>query len=148
MRTYETVFVMKPDLGADAQSGHIEFYKENITKNGGEILAVEPWGKLTLAYKIKNFSEGIYTLIQFKAATDYVDELEKRYKFNEDVLRYVVVMIDEKKFKLKPRKDPVKRERRPSRKQEDQTDMMDVEFADAESEEPADMEDIFPAEEK
>ena len=150
MRTYETVFVMKSDLGADAQNEHIEFYKENITKNGGEIIAVEPWGKLTLAYKIKNFSEGFYTLIQFKAETTYIDELEKRYKFNEDVLRYVVVMIDEKKFKLKPRKDPVKRERKQGKKQEDMTDMMDIEFADVETEgeEPMTMEDVFPSEEK
>ena len=53
-----------------------------------------------------------YVLIQFKAEGDYVNnELEKRYQFNEDVIRYVIVMLDEKKFKQNPRKEPVRRER-------------------------------------
>jgi len=138
---------MKPDLAADVQNGHVEFYKENITKNGGEIIAVVPWGKLTLAYKVKGCSEGVYTLIQFKADTSYVMELEKRYKYNEDIIRYAVVMIDEKKFKLKPRKDPVKRERRVEKRPDGQ-EASDTEFADEEDEDSLAMEDIFPAEEK
>jgi len=148
LRIYETVFVMKSDLSSEVQKGHIDFYKESITKNGGEIIAVDSWGKLNLAYKIKNFSEGIYTLIQFKADTAYITELEKRYKFNEDVLRYAVVMIDEKKFKLKPRKDPVKRERKPGRKPEDPAETADVGLADTEDEDSLEMSDIFPIEEK
>ena len=115
MRTYETVFIIKPDLGPEALNEQIEFYKENITKNGGEILSVEPWGKLTLAYKVERYSEGVYVLIQFNADIAYIAELERRYKFNENVLRHAIVMIDEKKFKLKPRKEAVRRERRPRR---------------------------------
>ncbi len=112
MRTYETIFVLKPNLTADEQTKHIDFYKENITSNGGEVLNVELWGKQNLAYPIENQTEGIYILIQFKANVAYPNnELEKRFKFNEDVMRYVVVMIDEKKFKLKPRKEPVRKER-------------------------------------
>ncbi len=112
MRTYETVFVLKPTLSADEQTKHIDFYKDNIVNHGGEIINVELWGKQSLAYPIENLTEGIYVLIQFKAENGYTDdELEKRFKFNEDVMRYVVVMIDEKKFKLKPRKEPVRRER-------------------------------------
>ena len=103
MRTYETVFILNPEFGADAQAEQINFYKENIASNGGEILTVENWGKLTLAYKIEKFTEGVYVLIQFNAPNDYIPELEKRFKFNEDVIRYVVVMVDEKKFKRKPR---------------------------------------------
>ena len=112
MRTYETVFVLKPNLTAEEQTKHLDFYKDNIVNHGGEILSVEVWGKQTLAYPIENQTEGIYILIQFKAENGYTgEELEKRFKFNEDVMRYVVVMIDEKKFKLKPRKEPVRRER-------------------------------------
>lgn len=112
MRTYETVFVLKPTLSADEQTKHLDFYKDNIVNHGGEILNVELWGKQSLAYPIENHTEGIYILIQFKAENGYTDdELEKRFKFNEDVMRYVVVMIDEKKFKLKPRKEPVRKER-------------------------------------
>ena len=148
MRIYETVFVMKPELGADAQKGHIDFYTENITKNNGEVIAVDSWGKLALAYRIKGFSEGIYIMIQFKSGAAYIEELERRYKYNDDVLRYVVVMVDEKKFKLKPRKDPFKRERRPGKKQEDMTEVTDAGLSDVEDGDALGMEDIFPVEEK
>jgi small subunit ribosomal protein S6 len=118
LRTYETVFVLKPDLTAEAQNEQIEFYKDNIVKNGGEILKVDPWGKIPMAYKIDNYGEGVYVLIQFNAETDYVEELEKRYKFNESVMRHIIVMIDGKKFKLNPKKEP-KRDRRPRRQDEE-----------------------------
>ena len=135
MRTYETVFVLKPTLSAEEQTKHLEFYKENIVNHGGEIISVEVWGKQTLAYPIENQTEGIYVLIQFKAENGYTgDELEKRFKFNEDVMRYVVVMIDEKKFKLKPRKEPVRRERpagdRAPRARKDEEDGSDIEETD------------------
>lgn len=109
MRSYETVFILKPTITAEEQDKHIQFYKENITNGGGEIIKVDIWGKQHLAYPIENHNEGIYVLIQFKADTEYSNnELEKRFKFNEDVLRYVIVMLDEKKFKQNPRKEPVK----------------------------------------
>lgn len=112
MRTYETVFILKPELTAEEQEKHIAFYKENITNHGGEIIKVDVWGKQQLAYPIDNRTEGFYVLIQFKAETDYANaELEKRFQFNEDVMRYVIVMLDEKRFKQSPRKEPVRRER-------------------------------------
>jgi small subunit ribosomal protein S6 len=119
LRTYETVFVLSPELAPDGVSAQAEFYKDNIVKNGGEIITCDEWGKRELAYQIGAFREAYYVLIQFKAEPRYISELERRYKFNELVLRHVVVMIDEKRFKLKPRKDPVKRERRHERKVEE-----------------------------
>ena len=112
MRTYETVFILNPTIAVEEQEKHIEFYKENIVSNGGEILKVDVWGKQQLAYPIQNHTDGIYVVIQFKAATNYTNnELEKRYQFNEDVIRYIVVMLDEKRFKQNPRKEPVRKER-------------------------------------
>lgn len=112
MRTYESIFILKSELTTEEQEKHIEFYKDNITSHGGEIVKLEVWGKQALAYPIEKSTEGFYVLIQFKAEGDYVnDELEKRYQFNEDVIRYVIVMLDEKKFKQNPRKEPVRRER-------------------------------------
>ncbi len=112
MRTYETIFILKPELSTEDQEKHIAFYKENITSNGGELIKVDVWGKQTLAYPIEKHTEGFYVLIQFKAESTYANnELEKRYQFNEDVLRYVIVMLDEKRFKENPRKEPVRKER-------------------------------------
>ena len=105
MNTYETVFIVRPDLPQEELDKELEFYKNNIEQNGGKILKVEPWGKQTMAYDIENFREGVYFLIQFEAETDYHNELTKRFRYNENVLRYALVAIDEKKFKLNPKRD-------------------------------------------
>lgn len=112
MRTYETIFILKPELSAEEHEKHIEFYKENITSNGGEIVKVDVWGRQALAYPIEKHTDGYYVLIQFKADTNYANnELEKRFQFNENLIRYVIVMLDEKRFKQNPRKEPVRKER-------------------------------------
>ncbi len=140
MRTYETIFILKPELSAEEHEKHIEFYKENITSNGGEIVKVDVWGRQTLAYPIEKHNEGYYVLIQFKANTNYTnEELEKRFQFNENVMRYVVVMLDEKRFKQNPRKEPVRKERpagKPRNENEEADNMQSDEIAvKAESEE-------------
>lgn len=105
MNTYETVFIVRPDLPQEELDKELEFYKNNIEQNGGKILKVEPWGKQTMAYDIEDFREGVYFLIQFEADADYYTELNKRFRYNENVLRFVLVAIDEKKFKLNPKRD-------------------------------------------
>jgi len=112
LRTYETIFILKPTATADEQTKHIDFYKENIRTFGGEIVKEELWGKQQFAYKIDGLSEGIYTLLQFTAEHNYVNtELDKRFKFNEDIVRYVIVMLDGRKFKASPRKESARKPR-------------------------------------
>ncbi|TCK61595.1 30S ribosomal protein S6 [Seleniivibrio woodruffii] len=105
MNTYETVFIVRPDLQQEEIEKELEFFKNNIEQNGGKIIKVEPWGRVTMAYAIENYAEGYYFLIQFEASFEYPEELTKRFRYNENVLRFVVVAIDDKKFKLNPRKD-------------------------------------------
>ena len=105
MNTYETVFIVRPDLQQEDLDKELEFYKNNIEQNGGRIIKVEAWGRVTMAYSIENYAEGYYYLIQFEAPEGYPEELTMRYRYNENVLRFVIVAIDEKKFKLNPKKD-------------------------------------------
>jgi small subunit ribosomal protein S6 len=127
LNTYETVFLLKPEMETEKVTEQIEFYKELISKNNGEILNCEPWGKKILAYTIDSCKEAYYVLIQFKADSDLLLELERRYKYNELVLRHVIVKIDEKRFKLKPQRDAQRSQRRPHRKPED-TEKVSEEF--------------------
>ncbi|MGA1846395.1 30S ribosomal protein S6 [Deferribacter abyssi] len=101
MRTYETLFIVKSDLSQEDAIEVFDSFKENITKNGGKIIHEEIWGKRTLAYKIEKYTEGYYFLINFEAEPTYPKELERRFKLNENVIRFIVVKIDGKKFKLK-----------------------------------------------
>jgi len=105
MNTYETVFIVRPDLPQEETDQVLEFVKNNIEQHGGKILKVEPWGKQTMAYDIENFKDGYYFLIQYEADENYNNELTLRYRYNESILRHVIVAIDEKKFKLNPKRD-------------------------------------------
>lgn len=118
MRSYETIFIVRPDMPQDELEKVLEFYKDNITSNGGEIVKVEPWGKQSMAFEIENHREGYYFLIQYNADEKYNEELEKRYRYSEDVFRYIIVQLDEKKFKASPKKDATPRRGRKPRKED------------------------------
>ena len=74
------------------------------TGNGGEIEKVdETWGKRRLAYAIDYKTEGWYVLVTFKAPVELPRELERNLQINENVLRYLVVKLVEKRSSVKPR---------------------------------------------
>lgn len=109
MRTYETLFIVNPDLTQEDAAFIFEKFKNLVTENGGEIINDEAWGKLKLAYEIQRKSEGYYFLIQFNSDVSFPAELEKRFKYDESVVRFIVIKIDGKKFKLKKRSEMTQR---------------------------------------
>lgn len=151
MNTYETVFIVRPDLPQEELDKELEFYKNNIEQNGGKIIKVEPWGKQTMAYDIENFREGVYFLIQFEADTEYHKELDRRFRYNENVMRFVVVHIDGKKFKLNPKKDtsgPKRFGKKPGGPRKPREDAEKSETTGESAEAPAAKEAAAPAETK
>jgi small subunit ribosomal protein S6 len=100
-KTYETTFIINATLEDPQVEAAIEKVKELITKNGGEILAVEKWGRKRLAYSIKKKNNGYYTLIEFRALGDLVAKLERYYQLDEQTLRYLTVQLDKKALKAK-----------------------------------------------
>ena len=64
---YETMFVLKPTLTPEETQARINFVKEVITSQGGEIVAVDEWGSRKLAYKVEKFDRGYYYIAYFKA---------------------------------------------------------------------------------
>ncbi|MBC7196914.1 MAG: 30S ribosomal protein S6 [Deferribacterales bacterium] len=109
MRTYETLFIVNPDLTQEDAVSVFEKFKTLVTENGGEIINDEAWGKLRLAYEIERKTEGYYFLIQFNSDVNVPAELEKRFKYDESVIRFIVIKIDGKKFKLKKRSEMTQR---------------------------------------
>ncbi len=100
MNTYETVFLLAPTLDANAQTEKVEFFKGVITQNGGKIVDEKYWGKLNLSYPIQKYSQAFYYLVQFQGEGEALTELARRYSYDDDVLRNIVVRIDGKKFKM------------------------------------------------
>lgn len=94
---YETMFIVKPTLVEDEIKQKIEFYKEAITKNGGKIHTCLDMGMRNLAYEIKKNKRGYYFVIYFEAESSFILELERLYRINEDILRFIVIKYESKK---------------------------------------------------
>ncbi len=104
MNRYEMIYIIDADLEEAARKELIEKVSALITNNGGEIEKVdETWGKRKLAYAIDYKTEGWYVLVNFKAPVDLPRELERNLQINENVLRYLVIKLVEKKASVKPR---------------------------------------------
>jgi len=94
MVKYETMYVLKPDMDEEKKDALIKRFSDIITSNGGEIENVDEWGKKRLAYPIQYINEGYYVLVHFQAPPTLPAELERNYRIADDVLRYIVVNLD------------------------------------------------------
>ncbi len=90
MRSYETIFVLRPTLDEDSRKAAIEKFTSIINK-AGEVESVDEWGMRKLAYEIEKLKEGYYVLVNFKATIDLPAELERNFRISDDVIRYIVV---------------------------------------------------------
>ena len=97
MKHYETMFIIKPTLVEEEIKAKIDFFKDIITKNGGVIETCLDMGMRNLAYEIKKNKRGYYFVIYFKAPTNLIAELERNYRINEEVLRFIVIKYENKK---------------------------------------------------
>jgi len=104
MNRYEMIYIIDTGLEETARKELIEKVSALISANGGEIEKVdETWGKRRLAYAIDYKTEGWYVLVTFKAPAELPRELERNLQINENVLRYLVVKLEEKRSSVKPR---------------------------------------------
>lgn len=97
IRSYETIFIVKPTLTDEEIKSQIETVKTNIEKNGGEIVAVNDMGMRTLAYEIEKNKRGHYYVVYFKAPSASILELERIYGISENILRFMFVKYESKK---------------------------------------------------
>ena len=96
IRHYETMFIVKATLTEEEIQAQINTVKENIEKNGGTIASVDDMGIKTLAYEIQKQKRGYYYVIYFTAPTESIKELERNYKVNEEIVRFIFVKSESK----------------------------------------------------
>lgn len=96
MNKYEALYIIKPDVEDEARAALIQKFAEIVTADGGEIVNIDEWGKRKLAYEIDYISEGYYVLMNFDAKPELPAELERNFKINENVMRFMVVKRIEK----------------------------------------------------
>ena len=105
MREYELVVVLSPSLGDEGFPATIERISGVIQGNGGEIKNVDQWGRRRLAYPIKRNLEGFYAVTKFSAEPTAIRLLENNLDLAEDVLRHLVIKLDNiKPYRGKPGK--------------------------------------------
>lgn len=90
MNAYEALYIITPELEAEVNKTLIQKYSDIVTSNGGEVEKIDEWGKTRLAYPIDYKTEGYYVLMTFKSAPEFPKELERNFKNDESLLRYMV----------------------------------------------------------
>jgi small subunit ribosomal protein S6 len=90
MRHYEIVFMVHPDQSEQVQ-GMIERYTGIIEGKEGKIHRLEDWGRRQLAYPIEKLHKAHYVLMNIEATADVVDELETAFRFNDAVIRNMIM---------------------------------------------------------
>ena len=91
MQRYEVVAIVLADLNEDDITALIERIQTIITDRKGVIAKVEKWGKRHLAYEIKKQKDGYYFLIDFAGDGSVVNEIERNYKIDDRVLKFITV---------------------------------------------------------
>ena len=95
MRCYEHTFIARQDLSAQQAQGLAETVTKLLTDHGGEVTKTEYWGLRNLAYRIKKSRKGHYVHLNVRAEPDAVAELERTLRFNEDIIRFLTVQVEE-----------------------------------------------------
>lgn len=95
IRSYETVYIVHPELSEEQVTEIAEKYKKVVEDAGGEVESINRWEKRRLAYEVKGLREGIYVLMNFKSDPNVESELNRRLKLGDDVLRHIIVRTDE-----------------------------------------------------
>jgi len=95
MRQYESIFIASPELAEEQADELVKYFEGIIAEQGGELLKTDRWGRKKLAYDVRKFSEGNYTLFELKAGPKLIAELERRYRNHESVIKYLSVRVDE-----------------------------------------------------
>ena len=99
MRHYEVVFLVHPDQ-SDQVSAMTERYRSIITQGGGNVHRLEDWGRLQLAYPIQKIHKAHYVLMNIECNQEVLDELNSLFRFNDAVIRNMVVAM--KRAKTEP----------------------------------------------
>ncbi|HQR11095.1 MAG TPA: 30S ribosomal protein S6 [Casimicrobiaceae bacterium] len=101
MRHYEIVFIVHPDQSEQVPA-MVERYRTMVTGHKGLIHRLEDWGRRQLAYPIQKVHKAHYVLMNIECDQETLGELEHAFKFNDAVLRHLIVATTEAKVAPSP----------------------------------------------
>ncbi len=116
MRHYEIVFLVHPDQ-SDQVPAMVEKYKDFVESDGGTVHRLEDWGRRQLAYPINKIHKAHYVLMNIECGDKALEEIETAFRFNDAVLRNMVMRVKEAVTEASPlakSREEESRERRPA----------------------------------
>lgn len=90
MNKYESVIIVAPTLD-EKQQKEIENKYSKIINENGKVKSFENLGKKRLAYEIRKNKEGFYMIFNFKSEASFISELERQYRIDDNVIKFIVV---------------------------------------------------------
>jgi small subunit ribosomal protein S6 len=93
-RTYEVMFIVRPDLSEEDIDKLISTLESNVTTAGGTVKSAEKMGKRRLAYVVRKFHDGFYILLTLEGSGELVKEIERRLRVTEQVIKFISVRTD------------------------------------------------------
>lgn len=122
MRHYEIVFLVHPDQ-SEQVPGMVERYSASVTESGGTVHRLEDWGRRQLAFPINKIHKAHYVLLNIECTDEALLELTTNFRYNDAVLRNMVVRMDEAVTEespiMKAEKENRERKQRAERRQEE-----------------------------
>jgi small subunit ribosomal protein S6 len=96
MRRYESVWVVNGDLPDEEVQSAIDKFSKIISSQGGTLVGLDEWGRRKLAYKIQGTIRGYYVLADFAGTSETVKELERNYRIDDRIMRYLTTKKSDK----------------------------------------------------
>ena len=101
MRHYEIVLLIHPDQSEQVPA-MLERYKALVTNSGGKVVRLEDWGRRQLAYTIQKLAKAHYICLNIECGKEALAELETGFRFNDAVLRHLIIETDEAQVQPSP----------------------------------------------
>jgi small subunit ribosomal protein S6 len=99
-RTYELMFILRPDMAEEEQDKLISTVETQVGNAGGTVKHVERMGKRRLAYIVRKFQDGVYVMMALEGEGAMVKEVERRLRVTEPVIKFMTVRVDEEQKRL------------------------------------------------
>jgi small subunit ribosomal protein S6 len=96
MRRYESLWVVNGDLPDEEVKSAIDKFSKIISSQGGTLVGLDEWGRRKLAYKIQGTIRGYYVLADFAGTSETVKELERNYRIDDRIIRYLTTKKSDK----------------------------------------------------
>lgn len=97
MSKYEVMYIINAGVEDDKRAALIESLNGIITREGGKVVNVNEWGMRDFAYRIDDMTKGYYVVVNFEADNAGVKEFDRLVRINPNVVRFLIVNMDEVK---------------------------------------------------